>query len=89
MDRPVDELLEELRRRKDVTFLELKAEPPEPTTFGYTDTQIRALTVESLRAQVSQSERLSASLQKQVRDTDARTAGLKDVLRRKRELAQE
>lgn len=89
MGKSVHALLDELRRRDDVTFLELRPEPPEVVTFGFTDAQIRALPVETLNAQIAQSQRLAASLKQQAQDTDARTAGLRSVLRRKHALTQE
>ena len=73
----------------NVTFIELKPEPPEERTYGYSDSQIRNLTEEQIQAQIRQSQALEANLKQQLQDTQGRTAGLKSVLRRKHILTHE
>lgn len=79
-------VLEELKRRPDVTFVELEPAPAERVTFGYTDSQIRGLTPDAIEAQIRQSDRLAESLRQQLMDTESRTSGLRAVLQRKYEL---
>jgi hypothetical protein len=72
----------------NVTYLDLDAqqEPPEPTTCGWTDTQIRNKPLEDFDSMISSGELGIASLKETLAQEEGRIEDLRRVRNRKLDL---
>lgn len=72
----------------DVTYIDLdeQQEPPEPTTCGWTDTQIRNKPLEEFDAMITSGEMGIESLKQTVAQEEQRIADLRRVRNRKLDL---
>lgn len=83
----VQQVLEQMRNRPDVTFIELSKEETTPTiTEGFTDEQIAEMDAEKLRSERAAISGQEQQLQQLLADAAGRRQRIDAILRRKSEL---
>lgn len=84
-EKTVNEVLDELRNRDDVTFINI--EPiQEVLTYGMTDEAIKSISFKQIDNNITQSKKLIEMLQKQILEAEDRIQGFSLVKARKEEL---